>query len=82
MSAARAACVESGPSSELFDSGFNTFMEYIQLLFSFFYARVFAYFIFGKYDSVGVMSNLFPLFVALYNLYLDLQNRRRSATAP
>jgi lipid-A-disaccharide synthase-like uncharacterized protein len=30
-----------------------------------------AYFIFGKNDSVGVLSNLFPLFVALYNLYLD-----------
>jgi lipid-A-disaccharide synthase-like uncharacterized protein len=41
-----------------------------------------AYFIFGKNDSVGVMSNLFPLFVALYNLYLDWQNRRRSTTAP
>ena len=39
------------------------------------------YFIFGKNDSVGVMSNLFPLFVALYNLYLDSKNRQRS-TAP
>ena len=29
------------------------------------------YFTLGKNDSVGVMSNLFPLFVALYNLYLD-----------
>jgi lipid-A-disaccharide synthase-like uncharacterized protein len=36
-----------------------------------------AYFIFGKNDSVGVLSNLFPLFVALYNLYLDLRERRR-----
>jgi lipid-A-disaccharide synthase-like uncharacterized protein len=36
-----------------------------------------AYFIFGKNDSVGVMSNLFPLFVALYNLYLDTKNRKR-----
>lgn len=36
-----------------------------------------AYFIFGKNDSVGVMSNLFPLFVALYNLYLDSKNRQR-----
>jgi lipid-A-disaccharide synthase-like uncharacterized protein len=35
-----------------------------------------AYFIFGKNDSVGVMSNLFPLFVALYNLYLDHKSRR------
>ena len=29
------------------------------------------YFIFGKNDSVGILSNLFPLFVALYNLWLD-----------
>ena len=36
-----------------------------------------AYFIFGKNDSVGVMSNLFPLFVALYNLYLDTKNKQR-----
>jgi lipid-A-disaccharide synthase-like uncharacterized protein len=35
-----------------------------------------AYFIFGKNDSVGVLSNLFPLFVALYNLYLDLKHRK------
>lgn len=34
------------------------------------------YFTFGKNDSVGVMSNLFPLFVALYNLYLDHKTRR------
>ncbi|MFC4312950.1 lipid-A-disaccharide synthase N-terminal domain-containing protein [Steroidobacter flavus] len=38
-----------------------------------------AYFIFGKNDSVGVMSNLFPLFVALYNLYLDSKNKKRLA---
>jgi lipid-A-disaccharide synthase-like uncharacterized protein len=39
------------------------------------------YFIFGKNDSVGVLSNLFPLFVALYNLYLDISNRKRPAAA-
>jgi lipid-A-disaccharide synthase-like uncharacterized protein len=33
------------------------------------------YFTFGRNDSVGVMSNLFPLFVALYNLYLDYQHK-------
>jgi lipid-A-disaccharide synthase-like uncharacterized protein len=38
-----------------------------------------AYFVFGKNDSVGVMSNLFPLFVSLYNLYLDTQDRKRLA---
>jgi lipid-A-disaccharide synthase-like uncharacterized protein len=34
-----------------------------------------AYFIFGRNDSVGVLSNLFPLFVALYNLYLEKSDR-------
>jgi lipid-A-disaccharide synthase-like uncharacterized protein len=34
-----------------------------------------SYFIFGKNDSVGILSNLFPLFVALYNLYLDERQR-------
>lgn len=36
-----------------------------------------SYFIFGKNDSVGILSNLFPLFVALYNLYLDIKNRKQ-----
>jgi lipid-A-disaccharide synthase-like uncharacterized protein len=31
------------------------------------------YFIFGKNDSVGVLSNLFPLFIACYNLALDFK---------
>ena len=39
--------------------------------------RLLGYFIFGKNDSVGVLSNLFPLFVALYNLYLDRREHRR-----
>ena len=38
-----------------------------------------SYFVFGKNDSVGILSNLFPLFVALYNLYLDLKNREQMA---
>ena len=38
-----------------------------------------SYFIFGKNDSVGILSNLFPLFVALYNLYLDIKTRKRLA---
>ena len=37
-----------------------------------------SYFLFGKNDSVGILSNLFPLFVALYNLYLDLKHREGS----
>ena len=35
-----------------------------------------SYFVFGKNDSVGILSNLFPLFVALYNLYLDIKHRQ------
>ena len=34
-----------------------------------------SYFIFGKNDSVGIISNLFPTFVASYNLYLDYRRR-------
>lgn len=34
------------------------------------------YFIFGKNDSVGILSNLFPACVAIYNLVLDQRNRR------
>ena len=33
------------------------------------------YFIFGKNDSVGVLSNLFPLFIAGYNLVLDFKSK-------
>jgi lipid-A-disaccharide synthase-like uncharacterized protein len=40
-----------------------------------------SYFIFGKNDSVGILSNLFPLFVALYNLYLDTKHRMEKQTA-
>ncbi len=39
------------------------------------------YFIFGKNDSVGVMSNLFPIFVALYNLRLERRHARNHADA-
>ena len=35
-----------------------------------------SYFIFGKNDSVGILSNLFPAGVAGYNLYLDLKHKR------
>jgi lipid-A-disaccharide synthase-like uncharacterized protein len=37
------------------------------------------YFIFGKNDSVGILSNLFPAFVSVYNLIMhrhDLRARR------
>lgn len=35
-----------------------------------------AYFIFGKNDAVGIVSNLFPMFVALYNVKV---HRRQNA---
>lgn len=35
-----------------------------------------SYFIFGKNDSVGVLSNLFPATIAAYNLFLDTRRRR------
>lgn len=36
-----------------------------------------AYFMYGKNDSVGILSNLFPFFVASYNLGLDITNAKR-----
>lgn len=39
-----------------------------------------AYFIFGKNDSVGILSNSFPAGIALYNLYLDITHKARSAS--
>jgi lipid-A-disaccharide synthase-like uncharacterized protein len=38
-----------------------------------------SYFIFGKNVSVGFLSNLFPLAVALYNLSLDSRNGKPTA---
>ena len=35
------------------------------------------YFIFGKNDSVGIISNLFPAFIAMYNLSLDIKHTKR-----
>jgi lipid-A-disaccharide synthase-like uncharacterized protein len=40
-----------------------------------------SYFVFGKNDSVGILSNLFPAGIASYNLYLDLTNKRRRREA-
>jgi lipid-A-disaccharide synthase-like uncharacterized protein len=33
-----------------------------------------SYFIWGKNDSVGVLSNLFPAGVAVYNLVMDMRS--------
>ncbi|MEO6967297.1 MAG: lipid-A-disaccharide synthase N-terminal domain-containing protein [Rhodanobacteraceae bacterium] len=38
-----------------------------------------AYFIFGKNDSVGIISNFFPLFVSVYNVVVDMRHRRTQA---
>ncbi len=38
-----------------------------------------SYFVFGKNDSVGILSNLFPFAVALYNLYLHRRTERIAA---
>lgn len=41
---------------------------------------VLLYFIFGKNDSVGIITNLAPFFIALYNLRLDITSKRKLAT--
>jgi lipid-A-disaccharide synthase-like uncharacterized protein len=44
-------------------------------------AILLSYFLFSpKQDLVGVLSNLFPAFVAAYNLYLDLSHAKRVET--
>ncbi|MGA8277006.1 MAG: lipid-A-disaccharide synthase N-terminal domain-containing protein [Rhodanobacteraceae bacterium] len=35
-----------------------------------------AYFTFGKNDSVGILANLFPMVVSVYNVVVDLRHRR------
>lgn len=37
-----------------------------------------AYFTVGKNDSVGILSNLFPAFVSVYNLAVHLRGKRRT----
>lgn len=39
-----------------------------------------AYFIVGKNDSVGILSNLFPAFVSVYNLVMHLRHHRNDTT--
>jgi len=41
-----------------------------------------SYFTFGKNDSVGILSNLFPAFISGYNLYLDLRRRQERREEP
>jgi lipid-A-disaccharide synthase-like uncharacterized protein len=40
-------------------------------------ALLLAYFVFGKNDSVGILSNFFPVFVSVYNLVMHLRNHGR-----
>ena len=37
-----------------------------------------AYFVLGKNDSVGILSNFFPVFVSVYNLVVHLRHRRNN----
>jgi lipid-A-disaccharide synthase-like uncharacterized protein len=41
-----------------------------------------SYFIWGKNDSVGVLSNLFPMMVAAYNLFMHYRPDRTHSIAP
>ncbi|GLQ89336.1 lipid-A-disaccharide synthase N-terminal domain-containing protein [Dyella flagellata] len=40
-------------------------------------ALLLAYFVFGKNDSVGILSNFFPVFVSIYNLVTHLRHHGR-----
>lgn len=40
-----------------------------------------SYFIWGKNDAVGVMTNLLPASVAFYNLIMDIRHSRSGANA-
>ncbi|KZC15744.1 lipid A biosynthesis acyltransferase [Rhodanobacter sp. FW510-R12] len=43
-------------------------------------ALLLMYFVIGKNDSVGIISNFFPAFVSVYNLVVHLRHRRNSLT--
>ena len=43
-------------------------------------ALLLAYFIVGKNDSVGILSNFFPVFVSVYNLVVHLRHRKNGMT--
>jgi lipid-A-disaccharide synthase-like uncharacterized protein len=44
-------------------------------------AMVTSYFVWGKNDAVGVLTNLLPASVAFYNLIMDIKANRSSANA-
>ena len=39
-----------------------------------------AYFVVGKNDSVGILSNFFPVFVSVYNLVVHLRHHKNELT--
>lgn len=39
-----------------------------------------AYFVIGKNDSVGILSNLFPVVVSVYNLVMHLKHHKNTTT--
>jgi lipid-A-disaccharide synthase-like uncharacterized protein len=44
-------------------------------------AMVTAYFVWGKNDAVGILTNVLPASVAFYNLVLDIRHARSSTHA-
>ena len=44
-------------------------------------AMVTSYFIWGKNDAIGVLTNLLPASVALYNLVMDIRHHRSATNA-
>jgi lipid-A-disaccharide synthase-like uncharacterized protein len=44
-------------------------------------AMVTSYFVWGKNDAVGVLTNLLPASVAFYNLVMDIKSRRSISNA-
>ena len=44
-------------------------------------AMVTSYFVWGKNDAVGVLTNLLPASVAFYNLVMDIKSSRSSQNA-
>lgn len=40
------------------------------------------YFVWGKNDSVGLLSNLFPTFTAGFNLWLDIRHKSTAGALP
>ncbi|HET6433132.1 lipid-A-disaccharide synthase N-terminal domain-containing protein [Dyella sp.] len=45
-------------------------------------ALLLAYFIVGKNDSVGILSNFFPAFVSIYNLVVHMREVKRRKAVP